>query len=193
MTNTMQHNAAKSKSSLANLRMLVLATLAAILAFAVVPGASAQVTLINRKLVNTNFETQPNSLTASCSVSKCTALLPAFPVLNTVCPVAAGASCTFYIHLEASSTSVASFDGGLFQFLVNGAAPTPGPTLTGGKVYWYPTSSGYAVAAQVTNTTANQVWPIAVSFGCIDSDPTTTTGCISFFGPGNLAVSVYTP
>jgi|SRR5271166_457051 len=99
-----------------------------------------------------------------------TAVQKLFPVAKIVCPALASKNCTFYVHVETAST--ASVSVGQFRFLVDGAAPKPGPTDSSGFVTF---SAGvndeteafsHAVVATVTNSVDNQAHTIEVDLAC---------------------------
>ncbi len=201
MTNMMLHSPARSKFSLSKLNLFAFATLVTILSFAGVPEASAQVTLLNRAHVNTDLQTQPNPITATCAFAGCTAApVPIFPVLNAVCPGAINVTCTFYIHLETND-HLSIRDTGRFQFLVDAAPPNPGPTNPPSFFTWNnndpdsaqasPFSHSYAVTARVVNAVANQVHPITVSLTCTDANG--SGDCTAMTVLANLEVNVYKP
>jgi hypothetical protein len=91
---------------------------------------------------------------------------------------------------------------GVYQFLVDGVAPTPGPVGSSCSCYTWSGASrnfsfairgtSYAVTATVTNTTANQVHSIAVNIGCSEIQGK-TSGCFANTGFANLGVATYTP
>ena len=183
------------------LNRLAFAALAALLSFTAVSKAGAQVTLLNRTLTNTDFQTQNVAIGASCGVVNCTAVpQPIFPTLNMVCPVAKGKTCTYYIHLESQDHFLSPLDAGLFQFLVDGVPPNPGPTF-GGFFTWdnndptspmaVPQSHSYAVVAKIKNKRANQPHAIQVSVSCTDTDG--SGSCTAETLLSNLEVNVYTP
>jgi hypothetical protein len=142
--------------------------------------------------------------TASCSSSGCTATAIAFNE-SIKCPAVAGKTCTFQITIE-SQNQVGGLSGstgeyGFYQFLVDGVAPSPGPTQPTGFYYWiggYPVNFGAviglsaAVTATVQNTVANQVHSITEGVGCAEvvGDP---SGCSGFQGLSNLQIAVTTP
>jgi len=117
-----------------------------------------------------------------------------FPVAKIVCPALAGKSCTFYVHVETAST--VSISVGQFRFLVDGAAPTPGPTDSSGFVTF---SAGvndeteafsHAVLGKVTNSVDNQSHTVEVDLGC-------TSGgiilCQVGAGSATLRIDVFQP
>ena len=195
-------NRAGNGRSLAKFNLFAVATLAVTLLFTV-PRASSQVTLPNRALANTDFQTQPNPISAACNTVNCFAPPQRiFPRLNAVCPGALNATCTFYIHLESQDLNLSTRDTGLFQFLVDGAIPIPGPTDPLGFFQWenndatsataVPASHSYAVVAVVANSkTANQVHPIEVRVSCFDFNG--NGGCNVTSGLSSLEVNVYRP
>src|SRR5262249_19520121 len=126
MTNTMLFALPARKSRLARLNLIAI-----LLLLAVAPIANAQaVTLLNRTLVNTDFQTQNVVVGTGCATLGCTGVpAPIFPTRNAMFPVAMGKPCTFYIHLESKDHFLSPLDAGLFQFLVDGLVPNPGPTF----------------------------------------------------------------
>ena len=192
---------ARNESKLAKLNLVALAVLAVTLFFSSVPRAGAQATLLNRRLAGTDFQTQPNPITASCNTMNCTAPpRRIFPLLNAVCPAGINGTCTFYIHLESQDLTLSQGDTGLFRFFVDGAPPNPGPTDPLGFFAWdnndpfsataEPASHSYAVVAIVTNAVPNQVHPIDVRVSCIDIN---AGGCTVATGLSSLEVNIYTP
>jgi hypothetical protein len=187
---------------LAKFRLLAVAALAVTFALSSVPQANAAVSHI---LKATAFETAVN-VNANCNVLNCVSpAVPMFAPLNYKCAGAIGVTCTFYIHLETDD-ALSNGDMGIFQFLVGGVPPLPGPTfpgpvLPGGDFIWdnadpasaiaVPHSHSYAVTATVTNTIANEVWPIVVNLACqSNADP---AGCTATTFLANLEVGAYTP
>jgi hypothetical protein len=179
--------------------------LAACVALAVAPRAmAAPAFLPNRKLMTSYFATNNVGVAAACAPAGCvSAPVPLFApaLLPIVCPGAAGSTCTFYIHLETDD-GLSIGDQGIFQFLVGGIPPAPGPTFPGGLFIWdnndpnsalaVPFSHAYAVTAAVKNTAANQAWPVAVSLMCADNAGT-PAGCNATTFLANLEVQVYKP
>lgn len=193
----------KNASISTQLHLLILATLAIMISAAAVPQASAQaVTLMNRNLRNTDFQTQNLVIGTGCAALNCTAPpQPIFPVLNAICPVLKGKTCTFYIHLESQDQFLSPLDAGLFQFLVDAAPPVPGPTFGPGFFAWdnndptsgasAPQSHSYAVTARVKNAVDNQIHPIQVSVSCTDTDASGACNVATWLS--NLEVNIYTP
>jgi hypothetical protein len=189
---------------LAKLNLLTLAVLTSFLFLAVAPQAHAAGTtknVKNRRMRKSSFQAQPAPVPAGCNLVHCTNSVPIFyPALDMVCPAPAGATCTYYIHLE-SQVRVSYQDAGLFRFLIDGLAPDPGPTDAGGLFEWLDNdpdspiinwdARSYAVVATVTNTEANQAHLIEAQIGCHDSDGNGT--CSATSGLSNLEVNVYTP
>jgi hypothetical protein len=134
-----------------------------------------------------------NSVFVTCP-EDCTVVKALFPVANIVCPAAATQSCTFYVHVETASTTIVL--GGLFKFLVDGAAPTPGPTDSSGFVTFSygpdeeTNAFSYAVVGKVTNSVDSQSHKIEVDLGCTtDSlDP-----CQAGAGAATLRIDVFQP
>jgi hypothetical protein len=193
----------ENQSRFSKLSLLAIAALAAVIAFAAVPQANAQaVTLLNRNLRNTDFQTQNLNIATGCGAVNCTAPpQQIFPALNVVCPVLKGKTCTFYIHLESQDTFLSPLDAGLFQFLVDAAPPVPGPTFGAGFFAFNnadptsavagPQSHSYAVTARVKNAVDNQPHLIQVSVSCTDTDGSGACNVTTWLS--NLEVNVYTP
>jgi hypothetical protein len=160
---------------------LVAATLGAI-------PSLAQTVISNESLVSTTFVVTKDSVTAKCSGAGCSArklMLSAIPV---TCPAATGQTCTFHLSLDAKTgillgckNCAGSGTTGFYQFLLDDAAPTIGPTDEFGNYvferYAYTDGSsqfescqGYptSVLGQVTNTTSNS-HTITVFVGCRDT------------------------
>jgi hypothetical protein len=148
------------------------------------------------------FDTNSVLLVASCNTAHCTAITT--PFTETIkCPAVAGKTCTFQVTIE-SANNVQNGSGlsnesedGIWQFLVDGSAPIPGPTNSQGLQDWFlgPTSligTSYAVTATVKNTVSSQSHNISVGFGCkeVVGDP---RGCIAQMGFANLQIAVFTP
>jgi hypothetical protein len=163
-------------------------------------SASAQsgtVNLTNRTLQRTTFQAGSGApLQPICSTQRCGAKVIAFtrPI---GCPVSAGKTCTFYLHLE-SQIAVTPWDLAYLRFLVDGATPVPRQTDPDGYVFIVssdPNSGAfvarsYAVIAKVKNTTANQLHSIEVDIGC---DDLTDDGCFAVMDGRTLSTGVYTP
>ena len=115
---------------------LMAATVTACIFLVIAQKSNAATTTLNgRNLKTANFQTQNDQIAAGCVGVVCTSPPIFDPALDLVCPVAAGKTCTYYIHLE-SQVQVSAQDAGLFRLLVDGAAPTPGPTATDGSFTW---------------------------------------------------------
>jgi hypothetical protein len=123
-------------------------------------------------------------------------------------PVEKGESCTFQITIESQNAvgpndSLTNGEDGLYQFNVDGAAPSPGPvdTTEGCNCYDWSRSyqpfyeqligASYAVTATVTNTTNRQKHSVEVGIGCYESQGD-SAGCSAWVGLANLQVAVYT-
>lgn len=149
-------------------------------------------------LVATYFETNTSNVWASCS-GICSTITGLFAAVDVLCPGIAGKTCVYYVHLEANVADPPGGNNGEFLFLVDGAAPNPGPTNGDGSYSWIyndPLDGGalnarsYAVTATVTNGTANQSHSIEVDVGCAALHG---NGCSIDAGLANLAIAVYTP
>jgi len=139
----------------------------------------------------TFFETSDSVFVIS---SNGTVVQKLFPVAKIVCPALASKSCTFYVHVETATT--ASISVGQFKFLVDGVAPTPGPTDPSGFVIF---SAGvndeteafsYAVVGKVTNSVDNQSHTIEVDLGCTSGGIIT---CQVGAGAATLRIDLFQP
>jgi hypothetical protein len=145
--------------------------------------ATAQTVISNEALVTTTFVVNKKSATAECSGNLCGAQTSMLAPISVICPAATGQTCTFHISLDAKVSIYTSGGGagggpaGFYQFLVDGAAPTIGPTYKG---YYLFEKNGYttgdvpdsvrlsypaSVVATVTNSSSNS-HIINVSVGC---------------------------
>lgn len=125
----------------------------------------------------------------------CTVVNALFPVANIVCPALAAQTCTYYVHLETAST--VSIFVGKFKFLVDGAAPAPGPTDSSGFVTFSAGSSeetqafSYAVVGKVTNSVDNQSHTVEVDLGC--TSDAAFEACQAGAGAATLRIDVFRP
>lgn len=154
--------------------------------------------LSNRILQKTAFQVSTSNVPATCSTSGCLTATPVFS-RSLQCPKPAGQTCTFYLHLE-STVNITTADNGLFKFLVDGLAATPGPTDSNGFTRWIlsdPDSGAiqgearsFAVVATVRNRSSNQSHPVEVDIACEDE---TGDGCTATMAFASLEMNVYTP
>lgn len=163
-------------------------------------GQSGTVSLSNRTLRRTNLQVGIGAeVGTSCSTLGCMATAATFthPI---ECPVSAGKTCTFVLHLE-SQVELSYYDDGFFRFLVDGVAPVPTDQTNEGYVDFddddanspNPSTRSYAVVAKVKNTTKNQLHTIEVDISCFDSTHYGATGCWATMLFRTLSTSVYTP
>jgi hypothetical protein len=155
------------------------------------------------RLWGTIFDTRSVGVLASCNSAECIQFEPMFTE-QVVCPVERGDSCMFQITIE-SQNKVGSIgnhtngENGLYEFSVDGAAPTPGPVDANGCYSWshdQPNSgatigTSYAVTAIVKNAVAKQAHSVEVLIGCQESKGD-VFGCSASAGLANLQVAVYT-
>ena len=179
------------------------------------PVATAQTVISNETLVSTTFVVNKTAATANCGRKGCRVLKSMFAPISVACPAATGQTCTFHISMT-TKTEVSfrcggqqCFGGGpiaFYQFLVDGVAPTIGPTDANGdyiiaknvfttsddkggsfqSLQNYPAS----VLASVTNSSSNN-HTIAVSVGCRDS--LLVFGCEATALTTTLRVDVFEP
>jgi hypothetical protein len=168
-------------------------------------GALAPTALTKHVLKATYFDTFSSVASASCSLAGCSAYAPIFSE-SIVCPKLAGGQCTYEVTIQ-SQNNAGSNDNkvgeqGVYQFLVDGVAPNPGPVGSPCSCYTWSGASrnfsfairgtSYAVTATVTNTTDSQAHSIAVNVGCTEVHGN-TSGCFANTGFANLGVATYTP
>jgi hypothetical protein len=92
------------------------------------PAANAQIVMSNEHLVSTTLVVNKKSVLASCYGSYCKSKpVQMFKPIHVTCPAAMGNTCTLNIALDAK-TELSPHAEGTYQFLLDGAAPVPGPT-----------------------------------------------------------------
>jgi hypothetical protein len=133
---------------------------------------------------------------ASCSTTGCTATANIFTE-NIACPGPAGTKCTYEVDIAAQTEISSAGEDGLFQFLIDGAAPNGGGTggdglysvedLGAAGLY----TNAYTVTSQVQNASTNQSHSIVVNIGCIDT--LGVGGCTGTAGFSDLTVGVLKP
>jgi hypothetical protein len=142
----------------------------------------AQTVISNESLVTTTFVVKQASNTAQCSKPGCVATASMLGPIQVTCPAAIGSTCTLHISLDAkaaqseNSGEPGATGTGFFRFLVDGVAPSIGPTGKDGtyifakdvtEYSYYPTRQSYpaSVVAGVTNS-SSQNHTITVDIGC---------------------------
>ena len=174
--------------------------------------AKAQVLISNEKLASTTLVVDSkHSVTVTCGIPGCSAEAPILSSIPVICPVATGETCTFHLSFEANvgvdipgcptgcqGTSGAS---NRYQFLVDSAAPVPGPTTSYGWYLFgrnvesdhpYKSRISYpaSVVAKVTNR-GSQKHFVQVNLGCVDS--LKFAGCRAVARMSSLRVDVFEP
>ncbi len=174
--------------------------------------ATAQTVISNETLVTTTFVVNKKDATAKCGSTGCRAKTKMFAPILVTCPAAMGQTCTFHISLDAKISvalppSCNCFGGGppgFYQFLVDGAAPTIGPTSEEGNYLFeksvytstpnlgLPSLLSYpaSVVTTVTNSGSNS-HTIAVNFGCSGTDG--AGGCEATAHWSTMRVDVFEP
>jgi hypothetical protein len=181
-------------------------------------SVQAQTVISNETLVTTTFVVSDTPTTTKCNSIGCYKREPMLTSIPVTCPAAIGQTCTFHIALDAEVETTfrcrALCDGPgphtSYQFLVDGAVPTPGPVGANGenlvvKGVWtaseewrknfgdrlfvrqsYPTS----VIAKVTNSSSgNHI--IDVDLICFDEDK--DGGCLATAHRSAMRVDVFEP
>jgi hypothetical protein len=155
-------------------------------------GARQEQSLPSTKhvLSYTYFDASASNITSSCSTAFCLSTPANMYTYITSCPAPAGAKCTFELRIAALTQVSVPGEDGLYQFLIDGAAPTGGGTDSSGFYAWEvfggkgEYTSTYNVASQVTNSVSNGSHIISVSLACREnmgaSGCTASTGLTSF-------------
>jgi hypothetical protein len=150
--------------------------------------ASGQTVISNEALVTTTFVVNKTAATARCGRAGCRAKTQVFAPIPVTCPAAMGQTCTFHISLDAKTSVVIPpscncFGGGptgFYEFLIDGVAPTIGPTDENGDYIFvkngFTSSLNLSSARQshpasvlttVTNSNSNN-HTVVVNVGCSD-------------------------
>jgi hypothetical protein len=178
-----------------------------VLAVALTPQSGAQtVTISNEKLVSTTFVVARTNTMASCQGEGCVAKpVPMFKPIHVICPAAIDNSCTLNITLDAhagiNSDEDVLGDEGRYQFLVDGAAPVPGPTdggfytfsaYSGGFQSSFDTRQSYSasVVGRVINSRSKE-HKIEVSVSC--KDVSLLGGCSATTHYSTMRIDVFEP
>jgi hypothetical protein len=173
------------------------------------PG-TAQTVISNETLVTTTFVVNKKIATAQCGSTGCRAKTSMFAPIPVTCPAASGQTCTLHISLDTkvlvncNGGNVGSGPTGFYEFLVDGLAPTIGPTEKNGEYIFeqnvtlfcgslgarqsYPAS----VLATVTNSKSNQNHTIVVNVGCAATNPN-DIGCEATSHSTTMRVDVFEP
>ncbi len=97
-------------------------------------GAAAQTVIGNETLVSTTFVVNKTGAKVECTRPGCSAETPVFAPVTVTCPAPTGQTCTFHISLVAKASmggacyQCPGAGADSFQFLIDDAAPTIGPT-----------------------------------------------------------------
>jgi len=150
----------------------------------------AQTVISNETLATTTLVVNSAKVVAKCGRTGCMASSPMLTSIPVNCPAAIGATCTFDISLNTTVTVSLPCGGSgcsgwagenSYQFLVDGAAPVPGPTDDAEGDYIFAefpySSSDFAtrvsnpasVVASVTNS-SSQNHVVNVTLRCTDID-----------------------
>lgn len=173
----------------------------------------AQTIISNETLKTTTFVVNKQNTTAKCGKKGCQAITPMFAPIPVTCPAAVGETCTFHISLDTkvsvahppSCHCLGQGPAGIFQFSIDGVAPTIGPTNMNGIYFFevngftnniapheatrlsYPAS----VLTTVTNSSSSNAHTIMVNVGC--SDTLQEGGCKATAHWSTMRVDVFEP
>ncbi|HXM21954.1 MAG TPA: hypothetical protein VN948_11905 [Terriglobales bacterium] len=162
------------------------------------PAATARTIISNETLVTTTFVVNKTAATAKCRTIGCSAKTSMFAPIPVTCPAPPGQTCTFHISLD-TKTSI-KFPGGgggagptgSYQFLVDGVAPTIGPTDKNGE---YLFEKNAFTSGDVPHA-ARQSYPASVLATVRNSNSNSHTivvnvGCKDFIKQGGCAVTAH--
>jgi hypothetical protein len=186
---------------------------------------TAQTVVSNETLVTTTFVVNKTGATAKCGKRGCTAKTPMLKSILVTCPAAIGQTCTFHIALDAQVSLTFPPCASIlssrqeearqipctgpspttsYQFLVDGLAPTIGPTDGQGDYLFarnvqtesdnIPFFSRQSFAASVITTVANtnsNNHTIDVNIRC--SDTAEEFGCEAIAHSSTMRVDVFEP
>lgn len=166
-------------------RNTVLMLMAVVLMCLALP-LKAQTILSNEVLVTSTFAVNKTEAKAECHGYDCTNTVPMLTIpVN--CPAKSGQTCTFHIAVDAKVLTTFPCNRGcakpgpqtFYQFLVDGAVPSPGPTdgqgnyIFGNAVYTYgagshPFQTRLSYPASVVSTVPSGNHTIVINLGCAD-------------------------
>lgn len=152
-----------------------------------------------KHVLNGTYYDSNNSsqIISGCSTTDCLSTPAPIFTESIPCSGATGTKCTYEVNIAAQTFVNFPGDEGLYQFLIDGAAPTGGGTDSSGfyswevdgATGWY--TSAYFVTSQVQNTSTNQSHSIAVNVACLDVN--LNGGCAAFIAFRSLTVRVLKP
>jgi hypothetical protein len=171
---------------------------------------NAQNIISNETLVTSTLVVNKTPVKISCLKAGCSVKAPVLTSIPVTCPAAIGATCTFHIALNATVTvallqcsgcSGTSIPTNTYQFLVDGSAPSPGPTDAQGNYIFsanivtdslFPSVAQYPaiVVATVTNSNS-QDHVIDPNVGCLDEG--NDFGCGLTVNRSSMRVDVFEP
>lgn len=150
------------------------------------PAATAQTVISNETLVSTTFVVNKTAVIANCGRTGCRVTKPMFTPVSVTCPAPTGRTCTFHISLN-TETAVSfrcggqqCFGGGptaFYQFVVDGVAPTIGPTDANGD---------YIIAKNIFTTSNDKGW----SFQARQNYPASVLTTVTNSGSSNHTFAV---
>jgi len=175
------------------------------------PQTKAQVVISNEQFYDSTFVVDEKSATARCDQPGCAAETPILKSIPVKCPGGDGDTCTLHIFFDAKVTVLLPCGGqgcagtsgatNSYRFLVDGVAPTPGPTGEHGEYVFgknvisdtdYPARQTYtgSVVAQLKNV-GSRDHEIAISLRCVDT--LKFHGCGLVASHSTLRVDVFIP
>lgn len=165
-----------------------------------------QTVLSNETLVTTTLVVNKTPITAKCYGNGCSAEKKYLTSIPVTCPAGSGKTCTFHIALDVKvdigTPENGSAEGtlGFYRFLLDGAAPTVGPTGPHGgylfekNIYTNSENSSAALRlnypASVVTSTASGNHTIDVYVGCTD---TGNGGCALTGRWGTMRIDIFEP
>jgi len=162
------------------------------------PQSQAQTTILpDEALQSSTLLIHKGDSTATCTGSICKARHAMFRPVTVQCPAASGGTCTFHISLNAQVETDESNPIVAFQYLVDNAAPSPGPTDADGNYQLLAnrvTSAGsppfqsFSAAVDATVTGSGD-HTIGVYIACMG----TGSGCKAIAHWSELKVDIFLP
>jgi hypothetical protein len=166
-----------------------------------------QTILSNETLVTTTLVVNKTPIIAKCKGYGCSAEKKYLTSIPVTCPAGGGKTCTFHIALDVKvnigTPEASSTEGtlGFYRFLIDGAAPTVGPTDPHGgylfekNIYTNLENSSSTLRlsypASVVTSTASGNHTIDVYVGCTDN--LLEGGCGLTAHSGTMRIDIFEP
>jgi hypothetical protein len=145
----------------------------------------------------TNYTASTLVVTSSCSGAFCRSTPSNIYTVTIGCPGPAGTKCTFEVRIAAATAVSSAGENGLYQFLIDGSAPTGGGTDGNGFYAWEVFGAGgeytsaYSVTSQVRNNVPNEAHFVNVNLACDENMG--RSGCTADITFSSLTIRVLKP